>query len=311
MNPTGDYVALVGLDWSDKEHAFALRMAAANSIEQGSVEASAEALHAWLDQLEQRAGAGKIAVAIESGRASLLHALVAHPRLDIYPINPATSARFRKAFTLSGAKDDGPDAQVLLTLVAQHRDLLTRLELDGAQTRELAALVQARRAAVDQRTQLSNQLREVLKSYFPQALLLVGDDLASALALDFLSRWPELMAVQKARPQSVRTFYARHNVRRPERLAERLALLAKARALTADRAVIEPARLQVQMLVALLRVQQTHITVFAERIAELFAAHPQAAFFRELPGAGPTLAPRLLVAFGDRRERYPAASSLQ
>jgi transposase len=311
MNPTTDYVALVGLDWGDKEHAFALRMTATDAIEEGKVEGSAEALHAWLDGLEQRAGTGKVAVAIESGRASLLHALVAHPRLEVYPINPATSARFRKAFTLSGAKDDGPDAQVLLTLVTQHRDALKRLELDSVQTRELAALVHARRAAVDQRTQLSNQLCGVLKSYFPQALLLVGDELASPLALDFLARWPDLAAAQTARPQTLRAFYTQHNVRRPERIAERLALLAKARPLTSDPAVVEPARLQVKMLVALLRVQQTHIAVFTDRIAERFAAHPQAPLFRQLPGAGPVLAPRLLVAFGDRRERYPTAASMQ
>lgn len=312
MNPASDYAALVGLDWGDKEeHAFALRFAAADTLEAGTIEASAEALHGWLDQLEQRVGAGLIAIAFESGRASIVHALAGHPRLELYPVNPATSARFRKAFTLSGAKDDGPDAEVLLTLVTRHRDQLTRLELDGAQTRELAALVQARRMAVDHRTQLTNQLRNVLKSYFPQALVLVGDELASAMALDFLSRWPELTMAQKARPAAVRAFYARHNARRPERIAERLALLTHARPLTVDRAVIAPALLQVKMLVALLRVQQTHITAFAERIAEVFAAHPQAAFFRELPGAGPTFAPRLLVAFGDRRERYPAASSLQ
>jgi transposase len=33
--------------------------------------------------------------------------------------------------------------------------------------------------------------------------------------------------------------------------------------------------------------------------------------FAALPGAGPALAPRLLVAFGDRPERYLTAASLQ
>ena len=42
-----------------------------------------------------------------------------------------------------------------------------------------------------------------------------------------------------------------------------------------------------------------------------FAAHPRAELFAALPGAGPALAPRLLVAFGDQPERYPTASSLQ
>ena len=306
-----DYAALVAMDWGDKQHAFALRIVGARSIETGVIIASAEALHDWLDQLEKRCGGDKVALAIEAGRNTLLHALLEHPWLEIYPVNPATSARFRRAFTVSGAKDDGPDAGVLLTLLEQHRDQLTRLVLDEPQTRELAALVAARRSAVDQRTDLTNQLRSILKGYFPQALELVGTELASPLALDFLSRWPELAEAKKARPASLRAFYAQHNVRRPEKIAERVALIAPARPFTTDRAVIAPAILQVRLLVALLRVQQTHIATFAERIAAVFAAHPEAAFFRALPGAGPTLAPRLLVAFGDRRERFPNASSLQ
>ena len=129
MNYDND-AALLGLDWGDKEHAFALRMTAADSIETGTIAATAEALHAWLDALEQRCGGRKIALAVEAGRNALLHALAEHPALEIYPVNPATSARFRRAFTLCGTKDDGPDARVLLTLLEQHRDQLTRLELE-------------------------------------------------------------------------------------------------------------------------------------------------------------------------------------
>jgi hypothetical protein len=33
--------------------------------------------------------------------------------------------------------------------------------------------------------------------------------------------------------------------------------------------------------------------------------------FKSLPGAGAALAPRLLVAFGERRERFPNAAALQ
>ncbi len=200
---------------------------------------------------------------------------------------------------------------MLLTLLTRHRDQLTRLQMDGPTTRELAALVSARRGAVDHRTQNTNQLRSVLKGYFPQALELVGEDLGSALALDFLERWPELAVAQKAAPTALRKFYTGHNVRSAERIEERIRRVASARALTSDRAWIAPALRQVAMLVALLRVQQEQVEQFEQRIATVFAAHPRAAFFRELPGAGAALAPRLLVAFGDRLERYPDAAALQ
>ena len=308
---TIDYAALVALDWGDTTHAFACQTTGSSEKQTGQIEASAEALHGWLETMQQTYGGRRVALVIEAGRNALLHALLEHPWLDIYPVHSATSARFRTAFKPSGAKDDGPDAENLLILLALHRDQLTRLQTNRPVTRELAALVSARRRAVDHRTQNTNELRSVLKSYFPQALDLVGEDLASTLALDFLERWPELAVVQKVRPATLRTFYAAHNVRSAERIEERIRRVACARALTSDRAWIEPALLQVRMLIALLRVQQEHVEQFAQRIAAVFTVHPRAAFFRELPGAGAALAPRLLVAFGDLLERYPNAAAFQ
>lgn len=306
-----DYAALVALDWGDKIHAFARQSAGADGIERGEIEATSEALHAWLEQLGKSHGGRPVALAVEAGRNALLHALLEYPWLTIYPVHPATSARFRKAFTPSGAKDDSPDALVILTLLRTHRARLQPLALDTPATRELAALVAARRGAVDQRTGTANRLGSLLKGYFPQALTLAGDDLTKPLALAFLRRFPELAAVQKVRPATLSTFYRTHNVRSAERIAERLSLAARAKPLLQDRSVIAPALLEMALLVALLDVHARHIALLEERIAEAFVAHPRAELFAALPGAGDALAPRLLVAFGDQLERYPTAASLQ
>lgn len=306
---TADYAALVALDWGDQEHAFALRVG--EQIETGQITASPEALHDWLHALGERFGRRPVALAIEGGRNAVVHALVDYPWLTIYPIHPATSERFRKAFIPSGAKDDAPDALVLLRVLAQHREQLRALRLDTAATRELAALNELRRGAVDRRTQLGCELRSTLKTMFPQALELCGDDLWTPLALDFLERWPELAALQRAEPATLRAFYVQHNSRRPTVIARRLERIAIARPLTTDRAVLEPAILHVRLLVAVLRALQTNIEQIEQRIADCFAAHPEAEFYAALPGAGAVLAPRLLTAFGTDRERYPNAASLQ
>jgi len=310
MNTT-DYAVCVALDWSDQQHAFALQFAAANSKETGMITASPEGFHGWLEALHARCPNQRGAVILEAGRNSVVHMLVEHPWLEIFPIHPATCARFRTAFTPSRAKDDVPDAEVLLTLLLRHRDQLHRLHRDSAQTRELAALVVARRHAVDRRTQIGHQLRTTLKSYFPQALQLIGEAFEHPMALDFLNRWPDLGSLKKARATTLRTFYYLHRARRTELIEQRIKLIAEARPLTQDPAVVAPAVMQVQMFVELLRVQEKHVARFDERIAELFAAHPAAVFFRQLPGAGASLAPRLLVAFGDDLSRYPTPSSLQ
>lgn len=311
MKNNDDYAALVALDWGDKTHAFARQRAGADGLEQGSLDATPEALHAWLEQLGQTCGGRPVALAVEAGRNALLHALLEYPWLTVYPVHSATSARFRQAFTPSGAKDDGPDAVVLLTLLRLHRAQLQPLILDTPATRELSALVVARRHAVDQRTRLANQLGSVLKGYFPQALTLGGGDLTAPLALAFLRRFPELAAVQKVRPATLRAFYHQHHSRSADRIAERLALVAQARPLVRDRARIAPALREVALLVDLLEVHARHLAAWETRIAEAFAAHPRAALFAALPGAGPALAPRLLVGFGDHLARYPSAAALQ
>jgi transposase len=185
------------------------------------------------------------------------------------------------------------------------------LRPDTLETRRLDLLVTARRDAVDHRTQLTNQLNSVLKGYFPQFLDLVGDELYTPLPLDFLARWPSLSAVQAARTSTVRQFYHRHSSRRAQVIEERLAVVATARPLTTDAAVIATGVLQVQMLIALLRPLQKSIDQFDDAIAEAFAAHPDAELFAHLPGAGAVLAPRLLVGFGADRLRYPDAPSFQ
>jgi len=309
MNPT-DYAAFVAMDWGDEHHAIAQQLTG-GALEEQELPATPEALHGWLESLGERCGRRPVALAIEAGRNAVVHALVGYPWLTVYPIHPATSERYRTAFTPSGAKDDQPDARVLLQIVQQHRELLRPLQLDTPATRELAALTEIRRGAVDRRTTFACELRSTLKTVFPQALELCGDDLWTPLALDFLTRWPELAQLQRAKPATLRAFYLEHNSRRPGVIARRLERIAAARALTADRAVLDPALLQIQLLVAVLRPLQAQIERVEERIAECFAVHPEAPLFAALPGAGPALAPRLLAAFGTDRTRYPDASSIQ
>ncbi|MGH9593382.1 MAG: IS110 family transposase, partial [Bryobacteraceae bacterium] len=219
---------MIGLDWGDATHALALHDPAASQTEASTLTHSAENLHQWLDQLAARFAGRPVALAIEGTRGAIFPVLLERPWLHVFAVHPATSARYRTAFTPSGAKDDQPDAQVLLELLQRHRDKLTPLSLADAATRQLAGLCEARRDLVDRRTQLLNQLTSLLKKYYPQAFALVGENLASPLALDFLLKWPDLIALQSARPATVKSFYYTHNVRRPETVQTRLGFILQA-----------------------------------------------------------------------------------
>jgi len=310
--PAAEFAAYVGLDWGDQKHAWACTAGPVKTAPQtGTLVNSPEVLHTWLQELGQRFAGRPVALAVETSRGPLIHLFGAYPWLTVYPIHPATSARYRAAFKPSGAKDDGPDALLLLELVRDLRHKLRPLQLPEAATRQLAALVELRRDLVDRRTQVLLQLLALLKSYFPQAIELVGQDLTTGLARAFLRHWPDPLALQAARPSTLKRFYYQHSVRSEALVTERLARVQQLRPLTTDEAVLLPARLHLAALLEQLRTLAKHIDLVEHQSHTLFREHSEAYLFRELPGAGKALQPRLLVAFGEDRALYPDPASLQ
>lgn len=123
-------------------------------VETGRLEHTPEAIAAWLTAVAHRFHGEKIGVAIETSRGAIVHALLEAPFVVIYPINPRSLKRFREAFSPNGAKDDEPDARLLLALLVKHRAQLQPLSVDDVATRTLQRLVQHRRDIVDLRTRI-------------------------------------------------------------------------------------------------------------------------------------------------------------
>lgn len=305
-----DFAAFVGLDWADQKHALSLCPAGSSLLERTSLEQTPEALADWANGLRNRFPNGKIAVALELARGALLAGLSQYEHIVPFPINPKSLARFREALHPSRSKDDPVDADLLLELLLKHRDHLRPWQSDTVQTRQLTLLNEHRRHFVDHRTCATNQVRSHLKMIFPQAFKLLGDDLASPMATNFLKKWPTLQAVQKAKPATLRKFYYAHNCRSEELIAQRLLIIKNAVALTTDVALLAAHSLAIQTLAAQLAALHRSLEQYDKQIAELFAAHPDAPIFDSLPGAGPVLAPRLLTSLGTDRSRFLSAQAL-
>jgi transposase len=303
--------AVIGLDWADQHHDLSLRAAGGAAVERMRVAHTPEALGAWLAALRARFGGAAVGVALETSRGPLVHALLDHPWVVVYPVNPRSLKRFREAFAPSGAKDDPTDADLLRELLERHRDRLRPWTPDAPATRALRRLVEDRRGLVDLRTRCVLQLTANLKGYFPQALAWTGDDLASALATDFLTRWPTLAAVQRVPEAELAAFLRAHHCRRPAVVAARTAAVRAATPLTADPAALEAGALLTETLARQLAALREAVARYDAAIAAHFATHADAAVFRSLPGAGATLAPRLLVACGTDRARFADAGALQ
>jgi transposase len=305
-----DVAACVGMDWADQRHVVCLKASDSTQTELSELPQEPEALHNWVAELRSRFGGRKVAIALEQSRGAVIHALMTYDFLILYPINPMTLSRYRQAFATSGAKDDPSDAALLLALIQSHRDQFRPWIPDDVQTRTIQLLVEHRRTIVEERVRLSNRLTSLLKGYFPQALEWVGE-IDSLQACGFLSKWPTLPAVQKARPSLVRKFYHAHGCRRQEVIEDRLAAIVVARPLTEDPAVIAASTIMVRATVEQLRPLIQAIDELNQKLQELYLQHPDRPLYESLPGAGEALEPRLLAALGTDRDRFASALEVQ
>ena len=307
MKTQKDFALTVGWDWADLKHDLWLGPSDGSKSEHLTLPQTPEAIHQWVAKMRERFQGRPIAICIETSRGPAISALMAYDFIVLFPVNPKALKNYRAAFCVSGAKDDRSDAMLLEEYVRLHQDKLKALEPDTPLTRTLAGLVETRRQLVDERTRFAEQLHSVLKTYYSLAQTLLGDQLTKPMAAEFLTRWPDLESLQKASPALLKTFFYKHNSRSLKTIDQRLEAIAQAKALTTDPAIIGPARLRVCALAALLKPLHRIIAQLDQQIKEAMDQHPDAAIFRSLPGAGPCLAPRLLVAFGTDRERFGKA----
>lgn len=303
-NTTTQYAALIAIDWSDQKHDIALLPANAERPEYLLLALQPQDISDWICQLRQRFAGQKIAVVLEQKRGALIHALMGYEFIELYPVNPATLSYRRKMFKHSGAKSDPLDRDLLLELLQKDRDRLTRWEPDDVHTRHLALLTQDRRIAVNELTRLGVQLSITLKNYFPAMIDLTGSQLTTRLACHLILKWPDLHALRRAKAQTLRRLFYLHNFRRPDLLETRLRTLKAAVPLCEDGAIVSAGRLKAKRLAHSILALLPSIDQYDSEIAALFRSHSDAPIFRSLPGAGPAMAPRILVALGSHRGRW-------
>lgn len=307
---TSEFAVYIAIDWADKKHYWQLATSSERATrEQGQLLHTPEAIDTWATGLLARFPEGLLAVCLEQARGPLAYQLSKYERLVLFPVHPATMASFRGAFFPSGSKSDPSDTDLLLELLLQHRPRLRRLDPDTVETRQLRMLVELRRRFVDERTRQSNRLTAWLKMYFPQALDYL-DNVDSPMGCDFLEHWPTLQRLQRAQEDTLERFFREHNSRSQKRIDHRLQAIRNALPAVHDPALLQAGAAASTSVVNLLKALNSAITSLDKQIAELLSKHPETSLFAGLPGAGPALLPRLIVAFGTRRERFQSAAEL-
>lgn len=298
----------VGIDWASQAHAVCVLDDAGRLHWQGAVPHTAEGLTELLGRLRRFRARGALQVALERPSGLLVDTLV-EAELAVVPIHPNALKASRPRYSAAGGKSDPGDAFILADLLRTdgHRFRPRRPPSDD--TRALRALVRGRDDLVAHRLALANQLRALLERFWPGAAAIFAD-VASPIALAFLTRYPTPHSAARLGEKRLAQFLGQHAYcgRRP--VAELLARLRTAPASHVGEAEAEASSEVVRALVAVLTPLGTHLQLLSAAITAALPQHPDGPLVQSLPRSGAVNAAQILAELGDDRARFPSAEHL-
>lgn len=303
-------VVYTGIDWSENKHDVMVINHQGARVAQLSIAHTPEGFR-QLDALHQKLGvaADDCVIGLETAHSVLIDFLWSRHYRQVYVIPPSVTRSRQRSYRQSGARTDESDAFLIADLLRTDRQRLQPWHPDGLLVRQIRAQVSLHIHLTRTKVRQSNRLRAVLLRYYPGALQ-VFSSLDTQIALAFIQAYPTPQAAAHLSFADFKAFAATQGYTKPKLLAASFGRLQSPQPeATAETVVVyhEEARLLAQALRHTVRAR-----LAVERTLKgLFRQHPDYTVFHSLPAVGDFLGPALLAKFGDDRQRFPTANSVQ
>lgn len=300
----------IGIDWSENKHDITFLNDAFARVAQLTIDHSVAGFQTF-DTTRRQLGvaARDCPVALETAHNLLIDFLWDRDYQQVYVVPPSVVKSCRGRYGHSGARTDETDSLLLADLLRTDRARLHPWRPDRPVTRQLRAKVSAYRYLTKSLVQQTNRLRAVLLRYYPAALE-VFSGLDVQITLAFIQAYPTPAAAAALSWAEFQAFATAQRYPNPKRLTACFARLQADYPQPAP-AIVEAHRQEAALLAELALKTLRGKRATLREIQTLFQQHPDHALFDSLPGAGQLLAPALLAKFGDDRQRFPTAGSVQ
>jgi hypothetical protein len=303
----------VGDDWAEAHHDLELqddqgRVLVRRRLPEGV--AGLGQLHALIaDHLGDDDSPSSVVIGIETDRGPWVQALIA-TGYTVFPLNPTQVARYRERHATSGAKSDPGDAHVLAEIVRTDRAHHRPAAGDSEQAEVIKTVARAHQTMIWTRQRQTNQLRSMLREFYPAALAAFGDDLADRDALAVLTIAPTPAAGRSLTHARIATTLRRAGRQRNiDSKSQQILEVLRSTQLELSPALTAAYGASVRSLVAVITEMVTQTAVLEAEVNRCFGQHPDAEIVLSQPGLGVVLGARVLAEFGDDRQRFADAKA--
>lgn len=298
---------IIGIDWSEKKHCIHAYNEAGAMLLRLEIAATLDGFQAFSRQMSAvNPKPANCLVAIETAHNLFVDYLHDYG-YTLYIVAPSVVDSNRGRQGGSGAKDDDRDARLLADILRTDLSRLIPWQPDGPLVCQLRILL----TWIDQLTknivQMGNRLRAILLRTYPQALV-AFKGLQSQFSLRFLAAFPDPAALETLSYKQFTLFCHQQGYYARRRYPELWTTLRQTAPCLPHLSVAYRQQVvwQAQQVLAW-KLQKRDLI---KQVRTLFQQHPDAFIFASLPGAADLLAPKLLVMFGDHRQRYPTRTGL-
>ena len=256
-----------------------------------------------------------IPVAIETPRGLLVALYCASDRA-VYAINPLAVARYRERHSVARSKSDHADAMPLAHILRVDAHLHRQLPKDSELCQAVAVLARAHQDAIWARTKAHNQLRSVLREFYPTFLAVFTGRFALGIsspeARAVLAIAPTPAAAAKLSVSRIAAALRRAGrTRNIDPTAVELKAALRKPQLRQPRLVETAMGRQTVALLAALDTACASVVDLGQAAAESFQAHPDYAVITSFPGLADSTGARVLAEIGDDRGRFADARALK
>lgn len=305
-----------GIDWAESHHDVALVNQDGQLLAKRRISDDLAGYRLLLDLLAEHGDSPEtpIPVAIETA-GGLLVAVLRTGKRKIYAVNPLAAARYRDRHGVSRKKSDPGDALVLANILRTDMHAHRPLPDDSDLARAITVLARAQQDAVWSRQQIANQVRSLLREYYPVALDAFsskqgGLTRPEARAVLALAPTPSA-AARLTLPQLRAALKRAGRSRGIDAEADRLKTALRAEQAHQPALVEEAMGQQLLALLTQLDASCKAVDDLTEAVESPFRQHPDAEILLSFPGLGVQLGARVLAEIGDDRARFADARALK
>jgi len=298
----------VGIDWSNEFDNVCIVNELEEIVNEFKIEISAQGFRYLVEQIFLfETNKRDVFIGIETDKNILADYLIGLG-YTVYSLNPLCVNRFKDRYSACSKKDDNFDAYNISLILLKDRNRFEPVIRSSDSCETLKIHGKTLEMLIKDNTRLENRLKSELKRYFPAF---------TAFFKDFTSVPLNLLKIIN-KPGDIRNLSLEEFLNKV-RFVKYMSSARKHefyKVLSEQTIDIEPHiqkgyAMRIELLVNQILMIHDSIDKIEKEIKTLFNSNALADVFSSLPGAGPRLAPRLLMNFGDNKERFGSYQTVQ